>query len=176
MLDVPDSGFGPKPLGPDESNQSYRPSSTRRELLLSARKTLASAFSCFAFSLRCLLYTPSVCLVFGCRLFTNCHSVMDQDSLIWRLASSGYHGLVRTATPIANQCAARVRETIRSAVYGDEDDQGAQDGASVANRASSINSVVFAYESYIFSLQRILLWDRPYHSAAALIGFNCVYW
>lgn len=45
-----------------------------------------------------------------------------------------------------------------------------------AKRANVFNSILSPFETYVVSFQSLLIWERPFLSAAAFVTINIVYW
>ncbi|KAI1304095.1 hypothetical protein HDE_01869 [Halotydeus destructor] len=74
--------------------------------------------------------------------------------------------------PSARQCLDSVRapEVVR-----EEEPNQANRMQQAGKRADSLAAMINPIEGYLVNLQSVLLWDKPYNSAVALIALNCFY-
>lgn len=45
-----------------------------------------------------------------------------------------------------------------------------------SKRANVLSSILSPFETYVVTFQSLLIWERPFLSAAAFVSINIVYW
>ncbi|KFM68427.1 Protein FAM134C, partial [Stegodyphus mimosarum] len=57
-----------------------------------------------------------------------------------------------------------------------ETQQSISPSPEISKRANVFNSILSPFETYVVSLQSLLIWERPFLSAGAFVTINILYW